>query len=413
VLPGVGLAVDGVYLCLRHTAGGHLSSGLPVSIGLGIAFWKYVAWMLLPLRMSIERSTDVPTNSPLMTTAAAFIGLLALFIAFLRLRHKKPEVTAGLAWLCVALVPFCGIVPIYQGMAERYTYLAAVGLVLAIVALLSHLKNWTRFLVLCAVILWVLWGTWRLNARVLDWREEISIYAKSLQATPKSSLLLYNLGVAFAEAGDVSKAADYYQRAIGFNPHYTSAIINLGNLFQRQGNYSQSAALYQQAISLEPRDPDAWVNLGNVYLQLALSQEAKSAYENAIALKSNDVEAIIGLGAVLQRSGDFSGAERAYQRAIAVDPSQASAYCDLGALFLQEGNVAAAREQLMKAIEHNFSYAPAYFDLGVAYEQTGRRNLAVEMYKKALDIQPDYQHARSNLERMGARPGAPAPEIRP
>jgi Flp pilus assembly protein TadD len=43
-------------------------------------------------------------------------------------------------------------------------------------------------------------------------------------------------------------------------------------------------------------------------------------------------------------------------------------------------------------------------DLGVVYEQTGRRDLAVEMYKKALDIQPDYQHARSNLERVESSP---------
>ena len=408
VLSGVGVAVDAVYLWLRHVAGAHLSSGGAVIIGSGISFWKYIGWMLLPLRMSIERSTDVPTDNSPMMTAAAFIGVLALFIAILQLRSKLPEAAAGLAWLCIALAPFCGIVPIYQGMAERYTYPAALGLVLAIVGLLSHLRTWTRSLMLYMLILWVSWGVWRLNARVLDWRDEISLYAKSLEATPKSSVLLYNLGVAFADAGDGSKAAVYYQRAIGLNPQYTSAIINLGNLFQSQGNYSQSAALYERAISLDPRDPDAWVNLGNLYLQLALNQQAMIAYENAIALKSNDVEAIINLGAALQGSGDLSGAEQAYRQAIAVDPSQASAYCDLGALFLQEGNVAAAHEELIKAIDHNSSYALAYFDLGVVYEQTGRRDLAVEMYKKALEIQPDYQHARSNLERMEARTGASA-----
>ena len=407
-LCGVGVAVDAVYLWLRHVAGAHLSSGVALTIGSGISFWKYIGWMLLPLRMSIERSTDVPTNNSPMTTAAAFIGVLALFIAILQLRSKLPEVAAGLAWLCIALAPFCGIVPIYQGMAERYTYLAALGLVLAIVGLLSQLRGWTRSLGLYALIFWVSWGVWRLNARVLDWRDEISLYGKSLEATPKSSVLHYNLGVAFAEAGDASKAAVYYQRAIDLNPQYTSAIINLGNLFESQGNYSQSAALYERAISLDPRDPDAWVNLGNLYLQLALNRQAKIAYENAIALKSNDVEAIIDLGAALQRLGDLSGAEQAYQRAIAVDPSQAPAYCDLGALFLQEGNLAAAREELIKALEHNSSYALAYFDLGVLYEQTGSRDLAIEMYKKALDIQPDYQHARSNLERMEGRRGASA-----
>jgi tetratricopeptide (TPR) repeat protein len=404
VLSSAGLAIDAVYYCLRHSAGARLTSGVPVPIEPAVTFWKYIAWILLPVRMSIERSTDVPTNSSPMIRVASLIGGLALFFAILHLRNKIPEVAAGLAWLCIALIPFCGIVPIYQGMAERYTYLAALGLVLAIVGLLSYLRNWARSLLLYALILWVCWGVWRLNARVLDWREEISLYAKSLEATPKSSVLLYNLGVAFAEAGDTSKAADYYQRAIALKPDYTSAIINLGNLFQRQGDYSQSAALYQRAISLDPRDPDAWVDLGNLYLQLALTEQAKSAYEKAIALRPNDVEAIIDLGEVLQRSGDFSGAEQAYRRAIAVDPGQAAAYCDLGALFLQQGNLAGAREQLIKAIEHDSSYALAYFDLGVVYEQTGRRDLAVEMYKKALDIQPDYQHARSNLERVESRP---------
>ena len=413
VLSGAGLAVDAVYLWLRHIGGARLTSGVSVPIGLAITFWKYIDWILLPVRMSIERSTDVPTNSSTIIRAGAVIGGLALLFAILRLRNKLPEVAAGLTSLCIALVPFCGIVPIYQGMAERYVYLAGLGLVFAIVALVFHLKGRTRSVVLCAGILWVLWGAWRVNARVLNWRGEVPLYLSSLDATPKSSVLLYNLGVAFAEAGDTSKAADYYQRAIALKPDYTSAIINLGNLFQNQANYSQAEGLYKRAISLDPQDPDAWVNLGNLYLHLALTQQAKSAYEKAIALKSNDIEAIIDLGAVLQRSGDFSAAEEAYQRAIAVDPSQAAAYCDLGALFLQQGNLAAAREQLIKAIEHNSSYAPAYFDLGVVYEQTGSRDLAVEMYKKALDIQPDYQHARSNLERIESRPRATPLETHP
>ena len=413
VLSGAGLAVDAVYLWLRHIGGARLTSGVSVPIGLAITFWKYIDWILLPVRMSIERSTDVPTNSSTIIRAGAVIGGLTLLFAILRLRNKLPEVAAGLTSLCIALVPFCGIVPIYKGMAERYVYLAGLGLVFAIVALVFHLKGRTRSVVLCAGILWVLWGAWRVNARVLNWRGEVPLYLSSLDATPKSSVLLYNLGVAFAEAGDTSKAADYYQRAIALKPDYTSAIINLGNLFQNQANYSQAEGLYKRAISLDPQDPDAWVNLGNLYLHLALTQQAKSAYEKAIALKSNDIEAIIDLGAVLQRSGDFSAAEEAYQRAIAVDPSQAAAYCDLGALFLQQGNLAAAREQLIKAIEHNSSYALAYFDLGVVYEQTGSRNLAVEMYKKALDIQPDYQHARSNLERIESRPRSSPSETHP
>jgi protein O-mannosyl-transferase len=95
-LAAIRLAVDSGYLQLRHAAGGHLSSGTPLLSGLGIAFWKYVGWMLLPLGMSIERSTDVPANDPPMMTVAAFIGLLALLIAILQLRNKEPQAVAGL-----------------------------------------------------------------------------------------------------------------------------------------------------------------------------------------------------------------------------------------------------------------------------------------------------------------------------
>jgi tetratricopeptide (TPR) repeat protein len=407
-LSGVAVATDALYLGLRYFAGAHISSGVGSSVSSGVSvfvesavtFWKYVGWMVLPLRMSVERSTDVPTHSSALALAAALIGILALLVAVLLLRKKMPEVAFGLAWLAIALAPFCGIVPIYQGMAERYTYVAALGLVLAVVGFLFQLERWPRLLMVSVVILWVGWGARRLNARVLDWREEIPLYASSLEATPRSSALLYNLGVAFADAGDASAAADYYQRAIDLNPHYTSAIINMGNVFEHQENYSQAADLYRRAIGLDARDPDAWLNLGNVYLQLNLTEDAKNAYEKALALRSNDVEAMINLGAARQRSGDFSGAEQAYRRAIAADPHQAPAYCDLGALFLQLGNAQAAREQLTKALEQDAGYAPAYFNLGVVYEQTGRRDLAAEMYRKTLEIQPDYQRARAGLDRM-------------
>jgi len=401
----VGLAVDALYLWLRHIAGARLSSGVPAVLGFGVSFWKYVGWILFPIRMSIERSTEVPTNDSPMTTAVAFMGVLALLVAILRSRRKMPEVAAGSTWLLIALAPFCGLVPIYQGMAERYTYLAALGLVLAIVGLSFHLSKAARSVALCALVLWTSWGAWRLNARVFDWRDEISIYLKSLEATPRSPILFYNLGVSFADRGDPAKAADYYQRAIDLNPHYTSALINLGNILEGRGNHPGAEALYRRAIALDPRDPDAWVDLGNVYLQLAMNPAAKDAYQKAIALKPNDVEAIINLGATLQRSGDLSEAAQVYQRALAIDPSQASAYCDLGALFLQQGNLVAAREQLTKSIEHNPSYAPAYLNLGVLYEQTGQRDLALGMYKKALDIQPDDPRARSNFERLETRSG--------
>jgi len=402
-LAGVGTGVVLVYLGLRNLAGAHVPTVLPRILPLGISFLKYVQWMIFPVKMSVERSIDAPANSFSLAAVGALLIVLVLFALIVWWRNKMPELTAGMAWMSIALLPFCGIVFIYQGMAERYDYVASQGLALAVVAVSLRARNWAKPAVLSLVMLWIGWGAWRLNARVRDWTNEVSLYTTSLKATPKSAVLLYNLGVASADAGDSEKAIEFYRRSININPNYVSALVNLGNLLRARGNYSESIALYERAISLDPQSPDAWIDLGNVYGQQGSAQEAKNAYEKAIALKPDDTRAIINLGVTFQRLGDLPAAKQQYERAISIDGTQAAVYCNLGALLVQQGNADAGSKQFKRAIQIDPSYAPAYFDLGVLYQQTGNNDLATRMYEKALEIKPDYQKARLNLERLQGR----------
>jgi protein O-mannosyl-transferase len=399
-LAATGIGVALVYAGLRYFAGAQMPPVLPAVLPIGISFLKYVQWMLLPVHMSVERSTDLPRNNFSFAAVGALVLVTALFVLIFRLRNTTPRLAAGLAWMSTALLPFCGLVFIYQGMAERYSYVASEGLALAIAALALRYKKRARPAILSLVAVWTLWGVWRLNARVLDWSNEVSLYSTSLEATPKSAVLLYNLGLASGDAGDSGSAIDYYQRAITINPGYVSAIVNLGNVFRSQGQYGQAISLYRRAISLDPQSADPWIDLGNAYAQQGSPQQARSAYETAIRLNPDDTRAIINLGAALQSLGNLSAAKQQYERAIAIDPKQAAVYCDLGALLVQEEKGDAAIKQFTKAIDIDPSYAPAYFDLGVLYQRAGRNDLAVEMYQKALEIKPDYERARLNLESL-------------
>jgi len=408
LLCGAGVVAGALYGFLRQIAGAHLSSGRPLLPAAGAIFAKYFYWVLLPLHMSIERSTSLPRETPLSLFAASGF-LLVFLLSLLAIRRKLPAVSAGLTWLAIALLPFCGFIHLYQGMAERYTYLASMGLAFAVVFLAWQLRlrvGLYRFFtgIICV---WVLWGAWRLNARVLDFRDEETLYRTSLEATPDSSILLYNLGVVAADAGRSDQAAAYYRRALALNPRYSSAALNLGNVLRSQGHLAEAIAQYQAAITLDPRSPDAWMNLGNVYLETSSTTNARTAYQQAISLKPNNVEAYINLGVVFQQTGDFAAAKENYERAIAIDPSQPASYCDLGALLLRQGDHEAATRQFLHAIEVDPIYAPAYFDLGVLDEQTGHPELAMPMYERALQLKPDYEHARTNLEKL-RNPGLPA-----
>ncbi len=393
------VAVDLVYFLLRQMANAEATTAGMAILPVGVAFFKYLVWTLFPIHLSIDRSTDTPADQ---FSLAAIIALpaLALVIALAYwLRKRIPEAAAGIAWMTIALLPFCGIIPTYQGMAERYVYLASLGLAVAIAGLAFHVSTRARTPVLVLICTWVAWGAWRVDARVLDWNNEIKLYTSSLEATPNSAVLLFNLGIATAETGDVVKAEEYYRQAIAIHPNYVGALINLGNILRQEGKASEGAALLQRALAIDPKNPEAWLNLGNFALDAGKLQEAQKDYERSLQLKPASVEATLDLGAVYQRLGNLDAAKRQYERAIHLDPNLPGAYTNLGTVLLQQGRLDEAISPLRKAIEKDPTAAAPYFDLGVVYEQKHQFPQAAEMYRNALAIDPNHLRARIGLTR--------------
>lgn len=355
-----------IYIGLREavkTGSGHTGAAL---WAVGLAFWRYVQWMLLPVHMSVERSTSMPANAASPGTIAGWLGLLALIAAIVLLRRRLPVVAAGLSWMVMALLPFCGFVAIYQGMAERFEYLAAAGLALAAAALtLEYAGRWRRIAVGCLIV-WALWGAWRLWARVLDWQSPATLYASSLKATPNSPVMLFNLGLEFRRSGDVLDAAK----------------------------------LYGQAVKLQPRYSRALTGLGEVFLQLGETRDAVKYFERALVLNPEDKETVIDLGEALQQMGDKQGAEVQLRKAIALDPAQSEAYTDLGVLLGEMGRVDEAIQSFQAAIKNNPSDATPYFDLAVLFQQRGQDEVALPFYRKVLELKPGDPDTIHNVSKL-------------
>lgn len=399
-LSAAALAVDAIYFGARKLASATATTAGIAILPAGAAFFKYLAWTILPIHMSIERSSDTPPGRFSITAITALAALAALIALAFWLRKKIPAVAAGIAWMIISLIPFCGIVPTYQGMAERYVYLASAGLAAAIAGLAFRVPPRARTPVLSLVCLWIFWGAWRVDARVLDWNNEIQLYTSSLQATPDSAVLLFNLGIAEAEKGDAANAEDCYRRAIAIHPNYTGAMINLGNILRKQGKASEATTLFQSVLAIDPKNPNAWLNLGNIALQAGNLKDAQADYGRSLELKPTSVEATLDLGAVYQRLGDLDAAQKQYQRASSLDPNLPGPYTNLGAVLIQQGRFDEAIAPLRKAIEKDPTAASPYFNLGVVYEQQHQYPLAAQMYRNTLAIDPDHIRARVGLVRV-------------
>lgn len=328
----VGAVATTIYLVLRHFGGARFPDNSSSFFMLGAAFFKYIKWILFPVHMSVERSTDTPANSLSLLSVAALSGIFCLFILLYWFRKRNALTAFGLTWMVIALLPFCGMVSLYQGMAERYVYLAAFGLVLAIVATAWRISAPTRVAIFSLIILWGLWGAKRLESRVSDWEDPISLYQSSLETTPRSVKLTFNLGAAVEASGDFYKAREYYHRALGLNPRYIPAMVGLGNIDQRTGNMTKAEQEYSQAVATDPSDGNIRCYLGALLFREGKIDHAIQELSQAIAINPSNSTAYFDLGVVYQESGNPERAVQMYSKVLRLEPDNAEAFTNLQSL---------------------------------------------------------------------------------
>jgi Flp pilus assembly protein TadD len=366
MLFGVSVMTILLYFRSRHAAGATGVTAKGTMASFGLFFWKYLGWMVLPIHMSVERSTDTPPPGWSGQALAAWL-CLALACAVLIVVHRRiPRSSIGFAWMGIGLLPFCGIVFLYQGMAERYTYVASVGLALLVVVIGRESQVRLRPFVLGLIAAWVLWGVYRLETRISDWSDAVGLYAHSLQATPRSAKLHYNLGAVLEGRRDFAQASGEYKKAVVLEPHYEPALAGLGN----------------------------------VDLNLGRAKEASQMFQKALQLKPDDVKTVTNYGTALQSLGEIDAAKAQYQRAISLAPGNDDAYCDLGVLLFLTGDAEAAVRQFDQAAKINPSDPTPLFNLAAVYQKSGRPELAVRLYERVLQLSPGDPDAISALQSL-------------
>ena len=410
---GISLALGVlVYLALRAHSGAHLPAptlahAATAVLHAPVAFLKYIHLTVFPSALSMERSTELSGlqyASPLYVFSwVAFGGAV---VALIKTRRYLPLASLGMAWAMVSLSPFLNVIPLYQAFAERYAYLASMGLVLALVLIFDHAVRRLRrrhLLGIAALAVWFGWAAWRVNSRVAEWGDEWSLYTSSLSASPRSHVLHYNLGVKNAEAGRPDRAEQFYRRAVELKTDYSAAKVNLANLLQRRSQYAEAERLYEEVLAAEPQRQEAMLNLANLRTRNGKYESAEALYRKVLALNPRAGEAAANLATLYQIVGRHADARDLYREAIRIDPNQGQAHLNLGALLYQQGLFTDAENHLRRAAQLMPASAQAAYNLGLLYDERGETEEAKVLYRRALQLDPSHEKAAGNL-RLLERP---------
>jgi Flp pilus assembly protein TadD len=217
-------------------------------------------------------------------------------------------------------------------MAERYAYVASFGFVVALIAIVCGAGQRARPIIAGLVLLWALWGAWRLHSRVLDWNDPVTLFTASLEATPNSIKLLYNLGTAYELSGRFDEAAGVYQKILARNGAYEPALVGMGDVELAAGNLALAETAYSQATIDNPSDENADCNLGVVLVKEGKTDRAIQVLRRAIRIGPSDPNAYYDLGAAYQVGGDRTLAVEMYKRALDLKPGDPQTVANLESL---------------------------------------------------------------------------------
>jgi tetratricopeptide (TPR) repeat protein len=334
------------------------------------------------------------TNGTMIYASALLIGIFALAIVT---RRSKPYLLIGWLWYLGVLVPAVGLIQVgQQSMADRYTYLPTIGILVMVVwgvadlRLIKAQRSWA--MAATGLALGILVGLAVASRRQLTfWKDSESLFTHALAVTTNNSVAHYSLGSALATKGRVPEAADHFREAIRINPQNQEAHSDLGLALVLEGKIAEGISHYEQAIAINPRRDKPYYNLARALSLQGRKAEAIPNYERVLELNPNHTEARMALASELSNLARWDEAAAQFEILTKQLPNEAEVYWRYGNMCRSQGDPQAAIEHYVKALPLAPNNAELHDSFGLALAQVGQRETALNHFQTAARLQPTAQ----------------------
>ena len=294
-------AASSVLTEMAQGAGGSVMglSLLPVSTRIENAAISYVAYIgkiLWPAKLA----TYYPLrfSPPLGDAIASAVILVAVSALALYVRRSR-YIAVGWLFFVISMIPVIGIVQVgFQGMADRYAYMPAIGLMIAVVWGVADAVQTVPVAraSMSAVVLCIAIALSVTTARYLPaWQNSVTLFARARAAWGQPDMWLEQLyGNALFSAGRIDEALEHYQASCAIQPRTEYCHYNIAHIFLGRGQFHDAIGEYNLALGYTANRDMAL---------LCLTEEAEAQLQ----------------------VGDYIAAESSVAKALAIDPSNSAA----------------------------------------------------------------------------------------
>jgi tetratricopeptide (TPR) repeat protein len=257
-------AVLVLYLFLRYgVARMYLNHGAVVPI-YSAPLWErllnipaivvyYMKTFFWPFSLGVEqfwliRSVGVGDFFFPLLICLGLLGLLVMGARYLwRLKRKLfSSYLFFCCWFAIGLVLHLQLIPLDATVADRWFYFPIVGVLGLFSSFIPRGQvRWLRLGIVCLVLIL---GTFSL-LRVLQWRDELTLYSHDIQVTPRNFLLDNSYASALITAGYFEEAKAYVISSIKGH-RYSANLNNMGIILVSEKHYKEAKQYFWEATTI-------------------------------------------------------------------------------------------------------------------------------------------------------------------
>jgi protein O-mannosyl-transferase len=356
---------------------------------------KYAEILFYPVRLS-ARYFIHPGKSLLDPAVIAgsiiSLGSLAFFLYCLK---KRPLISFALAWFYLNWLPTAGFIPISTKVADRYVYLAMLGVCILVTALILKVGD--------AI------------SNSVEQRRKVLAYG----ATTVLTVMVLVLSLATVSQNGVWKNEVALWENMAANSPTDLAFNHLAKYYLGKGNLDKAESCYRASLRLGPNQVDVWNNLGNILLLQKKAAEAEPALEKALALtREASVKkaggmikgTLVNLSVALIMQKKFDQAEAKLSELVSLSPNDYRGWDLLAEVRLNMKDYPGALKAAAHLAKLQPDKAKPYIYMAIAYRALGETNKAAAAYQKAMEVQPEvvraYAERARRLQSSGGKSGS-------
>jgi protein O-mannosyl-transferase len=339
------------------------------------------------------------------------LGCVAIVASAWFWKARRRLLAFGGLFFLINVILVLKLVPLgVEFIADRYVYLASIGLLLVVVQLgvelvQAHGPAGRRagIATLAAVTVWF---SALAYVRTADWRDRLTFETRVLRQYPDDPDALAGLGIALKDQGRLEEAVAQFSRAATIDPNNADTRINLCASLQKLGRFEDAVREGRAAVRLRPQQADAHTNLAAALEAMGRSEESASEYAEVVRLTPGSGEAHANLGrTLLAVPGRSTDAVTHLREAIRLGRQPGSTHYLLGNALAELDRLPDAIAEYRSALrdEHMARSPELHNDLGVALVRLGRVDEAIAEFKEAVRLDPGFDAAAANLARARGR----------